>query len=119
MHISTISWRILALLVAAIFCSAATIAFAAEDEGYFPFLPSFDAPENITNVSAWLPRPAGGEGFVRASNGRLVVGRDGTTQTERPIRFWATNTCFSGNFPDRAQAERVAARLALGRKSQR
>ncbi len=112
MHCSTVFSRVFALLAAAIFCLVAAIGFAAEDEAYFPFLPSFDAPENITNVSAWLPRPAGAAGFVRVSNGRLVVGPEGAPQTERPIRFWATNTCFSGNFPDRQQAERVAARLA-------
>ena len=87
-------------------------ALAADEDVYFPFLPTFESPENITNASAWLPRPAGAAGFVRVSNGRLVVGYDGTHKTERPIRFWATNTCFSANFPDRQQAERVAARLA-------
>lgn len=112
MHVSPVCSRILALAAAASICSAASMVFAAEDEAYFPFLPSYDAPENITNVSSWLPRPAGAEGFVRVNNGRFVVSRDGTFQTERPIRFWATNTCFSGNFPNRQQAERVAARLA-------
>jgi hypothetical protein len=73
----------------------------------FPFVVSFDAPQNAANVSAWLPRPAGRQGFVAVSDGRLVIGPD-----RQPIRFWATNFCFSACFPSHEQAERAAARLA-------
>ena len=78
---------------------------ASADEPLFPFVVSYDAPDNVTNVSQWLDRPAGRHGFVRAENGRLVT-------DDGPIRFWATNFCFEACFPDHEQAERVAARLA-------
>ena len=75
------------------------------EEGLFPFVVSYDTPENATNVSGWLEAPAGKSGFVRAEDGRLVTDAG-------PIRFWATNMCFGGCFPSHEQAERVAARMA-------
>ena len=78
---------------------------AWSQQSLFPFVVSYDTPENVTNVAAWLARPAGGQGFVRAKDGGLV------TDTG-PVRFWATNLCFDACFPEREQAERVAARLA-------
>jgi len=77
----------------------------AAEEPLFPFVISYDAPDNATNVSAWLQRPAGEHGFVREKDGKLVTDAG-------PIRFWATNICFDGCFPEKKQAERVAARLA-------
>ena len=71
----------------------------------FPFVISYDAPENVTNVSGWLHRPAGKHGFVRAHDGHFV------TDAGR-IRFWATNFCFEACFPAKPDAEKVAARLA-------
>lgn len=90
---------LIAALVLATFCVA-----GGEDD-LFPFVVSYDTPENATNVADWLEAPAGKSGFVRAEQGRLVTG-------EGPIRFWATNMCFGGCFPSHEQAERVAARLA-------
>jgi len=75
------------------------------EEPLFPFVISYDTPENVTNLSAWLERPAGGRGFVRAEEGRLVT-------EAGPIRFWGTNLCFEACFPSHQQAERLAARLA-------
>ena len=46
---------------------------AAAEEAMFPFVVSYDAPENVTNVAAWLRRPAGKHGFVRAEDGRLAT----------------------------------------------
>jgi hypothetical protein len=81
------------------------ISVAAGEEGLFPFVISYDAPDNVTNVSDWIERPAGKHGFVRVEDGRLATDAG-------PIRFWATNFCFEACFPEREQAERVAARLA-------
>ncbi|MGQ9574222.1 MAG: carbohydrate binding domain-containing protein [Thermoguttaceae bacterium] len=78
---------------------------AAAQEPLFPFVVAYDCSENVTNVSGWLDRPAGKHGFVRAAGGRLVTDAG-------PMRFWATNLCFEACFPERKQAERVAARLA-------
>ncbi|MBN2477456.1 MAG: carbohydrate binding domain-containing protein [Pirellulales bacterium] len=85
--------------------SVLPIACPVAAEELFPFVISYDAPENATNVSAWLPRPAGKDGFVRVEDGRLVTDAG-------PIRFWGTNLCFEACFPSHAQAERLAARLA-------
>jgi hypothetical protein len=84
---------------------AAAAAAAAAEEPLFPFVISYDTPENLTNLSAWLDRPAGRHGFVRAEEGRLVTDAG-------PIRFWGSNLCFEACFPSRQQAERLAARLA-------
>jgi carbohydrate binding protein with CBM4/9 domain/cellulase (glycosyl hydrolase family 5) len=75
------------------------------EEPLFPFVISYDAPDNVTNVSAWIERPAGKHGFVRAEDGRLVTDAG-------PIRFWAMNLCFDACFPSREQADMVAARMA-------
>ena len=77
----------------------------AQTPGEFPFVISYDAPDNVTNASSWLPKPAGGSGFVRVKEGRL-------TTDAGPIRFWATNLCFDACFPSHEEAQRVAARLA-------
>jgi len=71
----------------------------------FPFVISYDAPDNAVNVSDWLERPAGKSGFVRPAGGHLATDAG-------PIRFLATNLCFDACFPTHEQAERVAARLA-------
>lgn len=91
--------------------AAAAGSVAADDQQpLFPFVVSYDSPQNATNVSDWLPRPAGKQGFVHAENGRLVTGTAGSDKT--PIRFWATNLCFEACFPSREQAQRLASRLA-------
>jgi hypothetical protein len=77
----------------------------AADEPLFPFVISYDAPGNVTDVSAWLQRPAGKHGFVRNENGQL-------TTDAGPIRFWGANFAFEACFPTHDEAERVAARLA-------
>ena len=81
------------------------LACEARSAELFPFVISYDAPDNATNVSSWLHRPAGKHGFVRSGDGRLATDAG-------PIRFWATNFCFAACFPAHDVAERVAARLA-------
>lgn len=86
--------------------SAQAIAAEADEPAEsFPFVISYDTPQNITNISEWLPKPAGGDGFIRAVEGRFVTDHG-------PIRFWATNLCFDACFPSHRQAERVATRIA-------
>jgi hypothetical protein len=70
------------------------------------YLPWDDDAQTVIDLSGLLPKPAGGRGFVRAtSEGQLA------TDAGR-IRFWGTNTTFAANFPDKADAERIARRLA-------
>jgi hypothetical protein len=93
------------LAIGVLTLSFAGACVAAAEEPLFPFVVSYDCPQNVTNVAGWLERPAGKHGFVRAESGHLATDAG-------PIRFWATNLCFEGCFPERKQAERVAARLA-------
>jgi len=94
--------RLICLVVIALFVTPGL--FAAENE-LFPFVISFDAPDNITNISSRLDAPAGKNGFVRVEDGHFA------TDAGR-IRFWGTNTCFAANFLDHAAADRMADRLA-------
>lgn len=78
---------------------------ANEDDDLFPFLISYDGPENITNMSHLLDAPAGKHGFVRIENGRFVTDAGS-------IRFYGTNLTGAANFPEKKDAERLASRLA-------
>ncbi len=93
-----------AKLLAFLLCGLSLKALCAEAK-MFPFVISYDAPKNATDISSWLERPAGKDGFVRVADGHLA------TDAGR-VRFWATNLCFEGCFPSHEQAERLAARLA-------
>jgi hypothetical protein len=93
------------LLITMLHYALARSAATAEEQAMFPFLVSYDAPANATNVSSWLDKPAGKHGFIRVENGRLA-------HKAGPIRFHGTNLCFDACFPTREQADRLAARLA-------
>ena len=80
-------------------------AAAPAEKELFPFVISYDAPDTVTNVSSWLPRPAGKGSFIRVVQGHLA-------NDAGPLRFWATNLCFDACFPSHEGAQRVAARLA-------
>ncbi len=82
-----------------------TARLNADEHDPFPFVISYDAPDNVTNASAWLPKPAGAGGFVRAADGRFAT-------EAGPIRFWGTNLCADACFPSHEDAEKVAARMA-------
>ena len=87
------------------FLSLLTLSVVCAEEAMFPFVISYDAPDNITNASGWLHKPAGKHGFVRVKDGHFATDAG-------PQRFWATNLCFEACFPPHDVAERVAARLA-------
>ena len=86
-------------------CSVTSIANDEEFAPLFPFVVSFDAPDNIVNISAWNDAPAGQHGFIRVEDGAFV-------HDQGRFRIWGTNLCFSANFPEKEQAEKLAARLA-------
>jgi hypothetical protein len=77
------------------------------DARAFPFvLPWDDASPGVANVSAWLPKPAGKHGPVRAgADGHLYTGG-------QRIRFFGVNLCFGASFPAKRDAPKVAARMA-------
>ncbi|HEX8237965.1 MAG TPA: carbohydrate binding domain-containing protein [Abditibacteriaceae bacterium] len=73
----------------------------------FPFaLPPFDSSASATNVSFLNDAPAGAKGFVTTRGEHFV---DGQGQI---LRLWGVNLNFSGAFPDKEDAPRIAARLA-------
>ncbi|MCL2624843.1 MAG: cellulase family glycosylhydrolase, partial [Planctomycetaceae bacterium] len=96
-------FAILGLAVPAGCVSAQTVE--EEFPPLFPFVISFDAPENITNISSQRDAPAGKHGFVRVRDGHFVTDNG-------MIRFWGTNLCFTANFPTKEQADKLADRLA-------
>ena len=71
----------------------------------FPFLISYDAPDNASSMTHLLDGPAGKGGFVRIENGRFVDDRG-------PVRLHATNLTGPANFPTHDAADKLAARLA-------
>jgi hypothetical protein len=76
---------------------------------WFDFAPPWDdaTPGSIIDMSQYNTSPAG-------SNGRIIV-RDGKfveSNTGKRVRFLATNTTAWHNFPEKADAQKVAARMA-------
>lgn len=81
-------------------------AYGAEDfPPLFPFLISYDAPDNAVSMAHLLDAPAGKHGFVRVKDGHFVT-------DQGRIRFHATNLTGPANFPTHAQADETAERLA-------
>jgi hypothetical protein len=90
----------------AVFVGATVVAEQpGDDADLFPFVISYDAPNNVANASHLLDAPAGKHGFVRGQDGHFV------TDAGR-IRFWATNLCFDACFPSHDEAEELAVRMA-------
>lgn len=76
-----------------------------QSAGLFPFVVGYEVGDTVTNISGWLERPAGKNGFIRVEKGHFVndAGR---------VRLWATNLCFEACFPTKEEAQRLAKRLA-------
>ncbi len=71
----------------------------------FPFVISYDAPDNASSMAHLLDAPAGKHGFIRVEGGRFA-------NDAGPVRFHATNLTGPANFPTHDQADKLAARLA-------
>ncbi len=96
-------------VLAAFGCAACGVPAASSDAGapppLFPFLISYDAPDNAVNMAHLLDAPAGKHGFVRVENGRFVNDRG-------RVKLFATNLTGPANFPTHEQADKLADRLA-------
>src|SRR6187399_1464822 len=93
------SFMLLRLACLTLFAAGAS---AAE---MFPLvLPWDDASPSITNISSWLEKPAGREGFVTVKDGHLFA-------NGKRLRIFGVNMAFGANFPTHADAEKVAARM--------
>ena len=78
---------------------------AVDDSGMFPFLPSYDKPQGVADMSHLVEAPAGAHGRIRVEDGHFVNDRG-------RVRLNATNLTGPANFPTHEEAERLAARLA-------
>jgi len=85
--------------------SIAAGAALATDDGMFPFVVSYDAPDNVVNMSHLLDAPAGKNGRIRVKDGHFA-------DDKGRVRLHATNLTGPANFPSHEEAERLAARLA-------
>ncbi|MGN0846497.1 MAG: hypothetical protein ACI4RA_03840 [Kiritimatiellia bacterium] len=89
---------------AAVFADPAPIAQLDETD-MFPFVPSYESPKNVVDMSHLLEAPAGRSGRIRVKDGHFV-------NDKGRVRLHATNLTGPANFPTHAEAERLAARLA-------
>jgi hypothetical protein len=99
--------RVAAAALLGFFWSAAALPLSAAEAfpPLFPFLISYDGPDNASSMAHLLDAPAGKHGFVRVENGRFV-------NDAGPVRLHATNLTGPANFPTHEQADKLAARLA-------
>ncbi len=96
----------LAMLTAAVtVCLLAVHLKAEELPPMFPFVISYDGPDNATSMAHLLDAPAGKHGLIRVENGRFV-------NDAGPVRLHATNLTGPANFPSHEDADQMAARLA-------
>lgn len=75
----------------------------------FPFQPTHNLPDNITNVRTWTgagTESAGDCGFISCEGDHFIDG------SGREIRFIGTNIGMKGCFPDHNSADRLAKELS-------
>ncbi len=78
---------------------------SAQDSELFPFVISYDGPQNATSMAHLLDAPAGNGGFLRVENGHFV-------NSKGRVRLHATNLTGPANFPKHEEADLLAERLA-------
>lgn len=93
------------LLFCASLCVAMLGSSAIAEATYFPFVVSYDAPDNIVNMKGLLKGPIGEDDRVFVKDGHFATSKG-------PIRFNATNLTGPANFPSKAYADRLADRIA-------
>ncbi|MEW6304123.1 MAG: carbohydrate binding domain-containing protein [Verrucomicrobiota bacterium] len=83
------------------------VSAPAAETATFPFvLPWDDASPGVTDVSAWLPKPAGRAGHIRVGDGgQFYAGKE-------RIRFLGVNLSFAAGMPTKEDAPKIAGRLA-------
>jgi hypothetical protein len=81
--------------------------YVTDTSGWYSFKPQADDfSKTAADVSFLLDPPAGKHGFMKVKNGHFYF-EDGTR-----ARFWGTNIYAPSTFPEKAEAERMAARLS-------
>ena len=91
-------------------CASSQGQVTKDAPGWFEFvIPGLDATRTSVDMSFLNPKPAGAAGFVRIENGHFVDG------SGRRLRLLGTNLTFSGAFPDKDVAPKIAAhKTAVG-----
>lgn len=97
--------RLALCTVCAAFCLLPGVSLGEEYPPLFPFVISYDGPDNASSMAHLIDGPAGKHGFIRVENGRLV-------DDNGPVRLHATNLTGPANFPTHEAADKLAARLA-------
>ncbi len=77
-------------------------------DSLFPFSinPWRENPDNITNISDWLEKPAGKFGFASVNGENFLDGAG------RPIYFFGVSIAWEGCFPSHDEAGKLARQLA-------
>jgi len=86
-----------------------TIEASGEFAPMFPFLPTHNNPDNLTNVRTWAgvsDSPAGANGFISVQGDHFVDGNG------KEIRFIGTNIGMKGCFPEHNLVDSLAAELS-------
>ncbi len=93
-------------VVACLALAALASSALAQEPGKFPFvIPWDDASRNAVDVSALNPAP------LDDSRRIAVKGAHFVDRTGRRVRFLGTNFTFGASFPNKPDAEKVAARM--------
>ena len=78
-----------------------------DNPNWFPFpISVLESAKTPIDLSFLNERPAGTSGYLKAEGEHIVDGKG------KQVRLFGTNFCFGANFPEAADAEKVAAHLA-------
>ncbi len=99
-----LAWQSACLVVFSLFLTGCGQSGNDSTPPLFPFLVSYDGPDNATSMSHLIDAPAGKNGFIRVENGRFV-------NDAGPVRLNATNLTGPANFPTHGQADSLVLRL--------
>jgi len=97
--------RLALWILSVTWCLMSGVLLADDFPPLFPFVISYDGPDNASSMAHLLDAPAGKHGFIRVENGRFVTDAG-------PIRLHGTNLTGPANFPTHEAADKLAARLA-------
>lgn len=106
---TTLTMRSLALLT---FLAASVLAAdpgppTPDNPNWFPFpISVMESAKTAIDLSFLNEKPAGTSGYLKAEGEHIVDGKG------KQVRLFGTNFCFGANFPEAADAEKVAAHLA-------
>lgn len=78
-----------------------------DNPNWFPFpISVMESSKTAIDLSFLNDKPAGESGYLKAEGEHIVDGQG------KQVRLFGTNFCFGANFPEAADAEKVAAHLA-------